>query len=656
MAAAAARLRLSARPRIGMRTRASAAAASSAGTPRASLPNSHSTGPASSAPRSGRDASPPPSAARTVTPAARSAATSGGSGADRTTSTWKRLPALARTALPPYGSVDPAPKTTAPAPHASAVRSTVPALPGSFSSASATASRGGAATTSAAGTSRSAQTATSPCGLTVSDRLAAAFSVTGRTGTDVLPSRSAEISMAAGVANTSRTDAGSASASRTACRPSARNAPAASRPARRVSLRAATTRAERSVSGSVTVASPRHATTPPGPAPRGRTPTASSGSCSGSGGGAATGRRGRDRSAGGLDQRGEGSRLVHRELGEHAAVELDAGQLQALHEPVVGHVVLAGRGVDPGDPQLAEVALADLAVAVGVGGRVEHLLLGLAVEPRALTAVSAGRLEGRPALLLGVDRPLHACHVSSLMIVTGGGSDAQQLLQVLGVGGRQHLVPVEPALAGRGLVLELVLVVGLLAHELARARHAHALDRALVGLLLRHVLVLFGGCRAVRQHGAAARHRPSRWCGAALSRAPAARVRAVGGEGALSQALGACSSATGRAAAGRSAERSAAFSAVRSAVACRRSACAACWACCACTCAFRCGAITMTMFRPSCLGLDSTTPSSATSAASRCSSRYPISGRDCSRPRNITVILTLSPLLRKRSTWPFLVS
>src|SRR5206468_4053780 len=56
-----------------------------------------------------------------------------------------------------------------------------------------------------------------------------------------------------------------------------------------------------------------------------------------------------------------------------------------------------------------------------------------------------------------------------------------------------HLVLVEPPLAGRGLVLELVLVVGLLAHELARAGHPHALGRALVGLLLRHVLVLFAG-------------------------------------------------------------------------------------------------------------------------------------------------------------------
>ncbi len=69
----------------------------------------------------------------------------------------------------------------------------------------------------------------------------------------------------------------------------------------------------------------------------------------------------------------------------------------------------------------------------------------------------------------------------------------------------------------------------------------------------------------------------------------------------------------------------------------------------------RCGPITMVMFRPSCLGWASTKPSSSTSPARRCSSRKPSSGRDCSRPLNMIVTLTLSPALRKRSTWPRLV-
>ena len=68
-----------------------------------------------------------------------------------------------------------------------------------------------------------------------------------------------------------------------------------------------------------------------------------------------------------------------------------------------------------------------------------------------------------------------------------------------------------------------------------------------------------------------------------------------------------------------------------------------------------CGPITMIMFRPSCFGWASTKPSSSTSPARRCSSLKPSSGRDCSRPLNMIVTLTLSPALRNRSTWPFLV-
>src|SRR5665648_829219 len=70
---------------------------------------------------------------------------------------------------------------------------------------------------------------------------------------------------------------------------------------------------------------------------------------------------------------------------------------------------------------------------------------------------------------------------------------------------------------------------------------------------------------------------------------------------------------------------------------------------------FLVGPRTMIMLRPSCRGLLSTKPSSATSSANRWSRRRPISGRDCSRPRNMIMTLTLSPTLRNRSTWPFLV-
>src|SRR5262249_55439092 len=113
-----------------------------------------------------------------------------------------------------------------------------------------------------------------------------------------------------------------------------------------------------------------------------------------------------------LHEGGERRRVGHGEIGEHTPVDLDASRLQALHETVVGQPVRARRGVDALDPEPTEVALAVLAVAVGIGHRVEDLLLGLAVEPRPLAAVALRPLEDNPALLLGVKRALDACHRS----------------------------------------------------------------------------------------------------------------------------------------------------------------------------------------------------------------------------------------------------
>ena len=81
--------------------------------------------------------------------------------------------------------------------------------------------------------------------------------------------------------------------------------------------------------------------------------------------------------------RGQRSRLYRKAKEQvlHSMTYAYAGRLEALHEPVVGQPVRPRRGVDPLDPQPAEVALAVLAVAVGVGHRVEDLLLGLAVQP-----------------------------------------------------------------------------------------------------------------------------------------------------------------------------------------------------------------------------------------------------------------------------------
>ena len=92
--------------------------------------------------------------------------------------------------------------------------------------------------------------------------------------------------------------------------------------------------------------------------------------------------------AGHLNEGLEARRLVDGQLGEHTAVDLHAGQAKPLDEAVVGQALGAGGSVDALDPQATEVALAGATVAERVDAGVSDLLLGLAVEARALAAVA----------------------------------------------------------------------------------------------------------------------------------------------------------------------------------------------------------------------------------------------------------------------------
>src|SRR5690606_11190650 len=74
-------------------------------------------------------------------------------------------------------------------------------------------------------------------------------------------------------------------------------------------------------------------------------------------------------------------RVVGREVGEHATVELDAGLLQPADKRAVAEAVHASRRVDARDPELAERALLHLAIAVRVRERLLHAHDGNAVEP-----------------------------------------------------------------------------------------------------------------------------------------------------------------------------------------------------------------------------------------------------------------------------------
>src|SRR5256884_7251508 len=130
---------------------------------------------------------------------------------------------------------------------------------------------------------------------------------------------------------------------------------------------------------------------------------------------AGTGSSGRlQRLASDRDQRAERSRVVHREVGENLAVDVDAGGLQPRHEARVRDVVLPAPGVDPDDPEPPELTLARPPVAVRVPKRAHDLLVGLP-EPAALCAgVARGLLEHGVAGLLPLGRTLYTRHPGRL--------------------------------------------------------------------------------------------------------------------------------------------------------------------------------------------------------------------------------------------------
>ena len=80
---------------------------------------------------------------------------------------------------------------------------------------------------------------------------------------------------------------------------------------------------------------------------------------------------------------------------------LDVGPLEAADELAVGEPVLAGRRVDPDDPQLAHLALALLAVAGRVGERVQQRLAGRLDQPRLGALAALGGLEEALVALVG---------------------------------------------------------------------------------------------------------------------------------------------------------------------------------------------------------------------------------------------------------------
>src|SRR5947209_8467082 len=119
---------------------------------------------------------------------------------------------------------------------------------------------------------------------------------------------------------------------------------------------------------------------------------------------------GRQRLTGAVGKASKRLGVAHGDVGQDLAVELHPGRLEAVDELRVRQAVLACGGVDPRDPQAAEVTLAVAPVAVAVLVGLEHGLLRHPVVTAGVAPVALGQRKRGAALLAGVDRTLDAGH------------------------------------------------------------------------------------------------------------------------------------------------------------------------------------------------------------------------------------------------------
>src|SRR5688500_16943120 len=70
-------------------------------------------------------------------------------------------------------------------------------------------------------------------------------------------------------------------------------------------------------------------------------------------------------------QAGKRCAVGHRHLREHLPVDLNAGRLEASHQPAVGEAVLPRGSVDPNDPEPVEIPLLVAAIPILIVERVQ---------------------------------------------------------------------------------------------------------------------------------------------------------------------------------------------------------------------------------------------------------------------------------------------
>src|SRR4051794_14992358 len=107
----------------------------------------------------------------------------------------------------------------------------------------------------------------------------------------------------------------------------------------------------------------------------------------------------------------KGRLVMHGDVCEHLAIDVDRCFLQTVHEYAVRHSEFAGRRIDTRDPQCPELAFFLATVAVLILPRLHHRLLGDAEDVTAATAVALGEADDLLVTCSGGYAPFDAWHL-----------------------------------------------------------------------------------------------------------------------------------------------------------------------------------------------------------------------------------------------------
>jgi len=89
----------------------------------------------------------------------------------------------------------------------------------------------------------------------------------------------------------------------------------------------------------------------------------------------------------------ESLRVVHGQVGQYLAVEVNAVGAEQVDELGVGDAVLTSAGIDAGNPKTAESAFFAAAVAIGIAHCFVHCIFGYGKHITARTEIAFGGFE-----------------------------------------------------------------------------------------------------------------------------------------------------------------------------------------------------------------------------------------------------------------------